>query len=102
MIGFDSLSDDGLFRVLVKYDEGLASYERGEINYPCGSKAVTVRRWRKEICAEIVRRGLDPLGRPELVAALARLGELDEITAEQAMAAVRIAYAKGHEDGARA
>lgn len=57
-IGFDVLDEGGLFRVLAKYEEGLALYDDGEINYPCGSSHRTVRRWRKEILAEIEARGL--------------------------------------------
>lgn len=44
----------------------------------------------------------DPLARAvELAQVLALLDTKDDITEAEAMAACRVAYAKGHEDGAR-
>lgn len=56
--GFEDLSDDGLASVRARYLEGLAEFERGEINYPCGVRPFRVRRWIAEVEAVMVKRGL--------------------------------------------
>jgi hypothetical protein len=56
VIGFDSLTDDGLERLLATYRNDLGRFKRGEINYPCGSASRTVRRWCRQVEQEIASR----------------------------------------------
>lgn len=46
-VGFESLTQAELERVIESYRNGLDAYEKGTINFPCGEKVEKVRRWLK-------------------------------------------------------
>lgn len=58
VVGFSELTDDGCLRLRATYADALDLHARGEVNYPCGSPARSVRRWLRELDEEIGRRGL--------------------------------------------
>lgn len=60
-MGFKDLSYAELWRIITRYEEGLAS----AVNYPCGSTRAQVRRWLKAARAELDSRHNTQVGATE-------------------------------------